>query len=97
MRTRIALVLQDAAYEFADVSFVVDHKNFGRHYATPSPARAMLILQLGFGLHGHADIDPRAVCVTSSLSPSQIRPPWSSMIRVTMASPRPTPFFRVVT
>src|ERR1700722_11338291 len=101
----VALVLQDARHQLADVGLVVDDEDVGRHrYA---------LAGVVMGGAGAADLSsagviasaakrrrtqaPRAPGVLSAASRSSMRPPWSSRILPTIASPSPVPFSRVVT
>src|SRR5712692_1135737 len=100
----VALVLQDTRDQLADVRFIIDDEDIGRHFyalavfgvfgtetVSTGPACA------GSAANRRRTHAPRAPGVFSAASCSSIWPPWSSRILPTIARPRPVPFSRVVT
>jgi hypothetical protein len=102
--------LEDARDESRGCRFVVDDENVRRHLLLPPATPGQPVL-CSFGRGGgrppfRADsrnqagssliIAPVAAVESSGASWSSSVPPWSSMIFLTMARPRPVPFSRVV-
>jgi hypothetical protein len=97
----VALVAQDAGDEFADVGLVVDDEDVRRHETSALPAwrrssaaesRRLLSPRAGNANHCARGRPGNPAGASWSSRP----PPWSSMIFLTIARPRPVPFSRVV-
>src|SRR5262249_24840026 len=95
----VTLVLEYPRDQFADVSLVVDDQDVGSH----SPCSFVVFLSsvvvaaTGSEEKRRRIHAPRWPGNFSAASWSSIRPPCSSRILPTMASPNPVPFSRVVT
>ena len=91
----IALILQDARHQFADVRLVVDHQDISRHCRPHAALAPSVCVCRAVFIAGSLKIARAPGAWTASVSTNS--PPWSSRMRLTIARPRPVPFSRVVT
>src|SRR5471032_2287727 len=91
---RVSLVLQKASDQFADVGFVVDDQDIGRHdyRAAFCKAGSVAGTVVTSGLKRMRTQAPRAPGSLSDASYNSMPPPCSSRIRPTIANPSPVPF-----
>src|SRR5690606_10321125 len=101
----VTLVFENSGYEPADVSFIIDDQDIGRHDLYLRQASTGLVWWLvpeaaspSFAGRGSVirTMAPRPPAATAGESSRSSCPPCSSMILLTMARPRPVPFSRVV-
>src|SRR5579859_5822242 len=97
----MALVGEYSRDQLADVHFVINDEDVGRHDYPSLAAFCSSVLPAALtgasAWKRRRTQAPRAPGIFSDASRSSIVPPWSSRIRPTIASPRPVPFSRVVT
>jgi hypothetical protein len=102
----IALILQEAGHQFANIDLVVDDENVSAHAFVPFTCRAaesavLLPVSDLSSLMGGGPVSTnqsliRAPRAPSGRSSNSMPPPWSSRILPTMARPSPVPPSRVV-
>ena len=85
----VALVLQNASDQFADVGLVINYQNVSSHCSTHSAE-----IKRGSGRRENSSVTWAPL--PEGASCRRKRPPCSSMMRLTIARPRPVPFSRVV-